>query len=164
MSGAADFAIGSADLLIAHDKGKPVVAVGTIFHNSAVQFFARQDSGFSRFSDLVRMRVARRLGDLLDIEFQAMLLAEGIDPDTVKPVASYGELAEGNLDLIPGYSFVTPLLLKSKGVDYTSLNPQDYGIQFYGDTLFTRDDLISSRAITVNNFYAASKLGWEYCL
>ena len=145
VSGPADFAIGSADLLVARDKGKPVVAVGTIFHQSAAQFFMRRDSGYSDLGDLVHIRVARRLGDLLDTEFQAMLLAEGIDPDTIKPAASYGgegHLADGSLDLIPGYSFVTPLLLKNKGVDYISLNPQDYGIQFYGDTLFTREEII----------------------
>ena len=144
VSGRADFGIGAADLLIARDNGKPVVATGTIFHQSAAQFFIRRDSGYTNFSDLVRMRVARRLGDLLDTEFQAMLLAEGIDPDTIKPAASYGgegHLADGSLDLIPGYSFVTPLLLKNKGVDYISLNPQDYGIQFYGDTLFTREEI-----------------------
>ena len=167
VSGKVDFGIGSSDFLIARDQGKPVVALATIFHESAVEFFIRRDSGYSSLGDLSRIRVARRIGDLLDVEFQAMLLAEGLDPTRIKPKAPYGSqyaLADGSLDLIPAYSFVTPFILKEMGVDFTSIRPRDSGVHFYGDTLFTNEDLIARKQDTVDKFIEASLRGWKYTL
>ncbi len=73
VSGRADFGIGAADFLVARDKGKPVVALSTFFYESAVEFYVNWHSGYSSLGDLPRLRVARRIGDLLDTEFQAML-------------------------------------------------------------------------------------------
>ena len=167
MSGAADFGIGGADLLIARDKGIPVVTLGTIFHESAAEFYINRQSGYSSLGDLPRLRVARRIGDLVDVEFQAMLMAEGLSPDTVKPITSYGSeqaVADGSLDLSPGYSFVTPYILKELGVDFVTLRPRDYGVHFYGDSLFTREDLIDRKEDAVNKFVTASLRGWQYAL
>lgn len=167
VSGRADFAIGGADILVARDKGAPVVTVATIFHESAAEYYIRRDSGYSSLADIAGLRVARRLDDLLDIEFQSLLLAEGIDPDTIEPSASYGgedHLADASLDLIPGYSFVTPVILDEKGVDYVRLRPRDYGVYFYGDSLFTREALIRHNEKTVSKFVAASLRGWQYAL
>jgi PAS domain-containing protein len=167
MSGAADFGIGGADLLIARDKGIPVVVLGTIFQDSAAEFYINRRSGYSSLADLSHLRVARRTGDLLDIEFQAMLKAEGLNPDMVKPIASYGSeqaLADGSLDLSPGYSFVTPYILKELGVDFVALRPHGYGVHFYGDSLFTRQGFIDRKEDAVNKFVTASLRGWQYAL
>ena len=167
MSGRADFGIGGADLLVARDEGKPVVVVSTYFHESAAEFYINRRSGYSSLGDLPGLRVARRIGDLLDIEFQAMLWAEGLNPDTVKPMPPYGAelaIADGSLDLSPGYSFVTPYIWKELGVDTIALRPRDYGVYFYGDSLFTRQDLIDSNEGAVNSFVTASQRGWEYAL
>ena len=167
MSGAADFGIGAADLLVALDKGKPVVVLSTFFHESAVEFYIDRRSGYSSLADLSHLRVARRIGDLIDTEFQAMLNAEGLSPDIVKPITSYGSeqaVADWSLDLSPGYSFVTPFILKELGVDFITLRPRDHGIYFYGDSLFTRRDLLDSKEDTVNKFVTASQLGWQYAL
>ena len=126
VSGGADFAIGGADLLVAYDQGKPIVVVSTFFHESAAEYYINRDSGYTSLADLPELRVARRIGDLLDTEFQAMLKAEGLDPDLVKPVTSYGSeqaVADGSLDLSPGYSFVTPFILKDLGVRFHRLAP-----------------------------------------
>jgi ABC-type nitrate/sulfonate/bicarbonate transport system substrate-binding protein len=167
ISGAADFGIGGADLLIARDKGNPVVTLGTIFHESAAEFYINRHSGYSSLADLPRLRVARQFGDLVDVEFQAMLMAEGLDPDTIKPKSLYGNpknIADGNLDVIPVYSFVAPYLLNVFGVDFVTLRPRDYGVHFYGDSLFTRQNLIDRKEDAVNKFVTASLRGWKYAL
>lgn len=167
VSGRADFAIGAADILIARDQGKPVVVLATIFNQSAAEFYIRKDSGFASIADIPRLAVARRLNDLLDYEFQAMLLAEGIDPATVQPKKPFGnanDIASGDVDLIPGYSFVTAHLLTSMGVEFYRLRPSDFGINFYGDSLFTSEEMIRHREKTVNKFVEASLRGWQYAL
>ena len=167
MSGRADFGIGGADLLVARDEGNPVVVLSTFFHESAAEFYINRNSGYASLGDLPGLRVARRIGDLLDIEFQAMLWAEGLNPDTVKPMPPYGAeqaIADGSLDLSPVYSFVTPYIWKELGVDFITLRPRDHGVYFYGDSLFTRQDLIDSNEGAVNSFVTASQRGWEYAL
>ena len=96
-----------------------------------------------------------------------MLKAEGLDPDMVNPMDSFRglqDLAEGKLDVTPGYSFVTPFILKEMGVDFITLRPRDHGVYFYGDSLFTREALIDKNEDIVNKFVAASRRGWEYAL
>lgn len=166
--GRADFGIAAADLLVARDKGTPVVVVASIFQQSAVELYARKGTRLSSPADLTRLRVARRLNDLVDVEIQAMLRAEGIDPALVKPhrmgtEGSYFDaLARGRVDVIPGYSIRTPFRAKQRRLALIRLKPVTYGVDFYGDSLFTHERLIERDPELVRRFVAATLRGWKY--
>jgi PAS domain S-box-containing protein len=169
-NGNAEFGIGSADILLARDRGIPLVVVASIFQQSGAAFFAPQEAGLHTLADLVNLRVSRRVGDLIDIEFQAMLRAEGIDPDTITPYPfdqSKGYLAEmaaGNIDVIPGYIIGTPHEAAQLGIELKTLRPLAYGVDFYGDSLFTSRDIAVKDPELVIAFRDASLRGWEYAL
>ncbi|NJM11033.1 MAG: ABC transporter substrate-binding protein [Synechococcaceae cyanobacterium SM1_2_3] len=84
-SGRADFGVGAADILLTRDQGAPLVVLASIFQHSAAEFYAKASTSLSAPADLLKLRVDRKVNDLIDIELQAMLCAEGIDPQRVTP-------------------------------------------------------------------------------
>ncbi len=168
--GRADFGIGAADILIASDRGTPLVVLASIFQHSAVEYYALADTELDGPADLARLRVVRRPGDLVDVELQVLLSAEGIDPASVPayPFSTQrgylADLAVGIVDVIPGYSIGTPYEAERRGMALRRLRALSYGIDFYGDSLFTSAALARRDPELVAAFVAASRRGWRYAL
>ncbi|MDM8537575.1 ABC transporter substrate-binding protein [Desulfobacterales bacterium HSG17] len=166
-SGRADFGIGAADILKARDANVPLVLVASIFQHSAAGFYTREDTVIKDPADFLNLKVARRVNDLIDIEFQAMLKAEGIDPDKIKPYPhqpGMDHLISKKVDVAPGYSINIPYTANTKGILINEFRPIKYGIDFYGDSIFTHERLVQENSHLVCRFKAASIKGWEYAL
>ena len=165
--GRADFGVGAADILIARDRGVPLVVLASIFQESASAFFALESTRLDNLQDLSRLRVARNVNDLVDIEFQAMLLAEGINPEAIDSyphIPTYAHLLHGLVDVVPGYRITAPYVFEQKRVRYKTLLPSSYGIDFYGDSLFTHRRRVDQDPEAVERFIRATKQGWRYAL
>lgn len=169
--GRAQFGIGSADILIARDKGAKLTLAAAIFQKSPVAVFARKDANVSSPADLTRVKVRRIIGDLTDAELIGVLEAEGINPSRVKPVmsdkwdgASVEHLLSGRLDAYTGYTLTALWKARQKGITLTVLRPATYGVDFYGDSLFTTEELAKQRPELVSRFVAATVRGWKYAL
>ncbi len=166
----ADFGIGAADILVALDHGNPLRILASIFQKSAVAFFAAEAVKLNHPSDLVDLRVSRRPGDMVDVEMQAMLLAEGIDPELVETYpfdqrsGYFEQMKAGKIDVVPGYIIGTPHAAMKEGMELARLRPIDYGVDFYGDSLFTSAALIAENPELVERFKEASLQGWKYAL
>ncbi len=163
----AQFGIGGADILMGIDQGLPLVVVASIFQHSAAAFFTRPDTVIKHPSDFLNLKVARRLNDLIDIELQVLLKAEGVDPHKVQAYPHGGgmdHLLSGAVDVIPGYSINIPFAASLLGVQVNEIHPIKYGIHFYGDSLFTRKDLVEKDPDLVSRFKKASLEGWVYAL
>ncbi|ABR46829.1 integral membrane sensor signal transduction histidine kinase [Alkaliphilus metalliredigens QYMF] len=167
--GDADFGVGAVDILIANDEGLDLAVLASIFQRSAVEFFMKEETPFSTMADLVNLQVARRKDDLMDIELQAMLMAEGIDPKQLKLYEHRGnfaieDLGDDGFDMVPIYLRNILTYPEEEGVQLKSIRPIDYGIDFYGDSLFTRGSLAKENPDKVEAFKRASLKGWEYAL
>lgn len=166
-SGRADFGVGAADILIANDRGKNLTVVTSIFQSSATAFYYRPDTVLRSVSDIAKLKVARRVNDLLDVELQALLKAEGIDPTRIPAhphQAGIEHLLNGRVDLLPGYTISLPFEAQKRGVRLRQLKPSTYGINFYGDSLFTRRDLAIRNPDLIERFRRATIKGWRYAL
>lgn len=165
--GRAHFGIGSSDILLANDSDVKLSVVSSIFQTSAARFFALESAAFERVADLVDLRVARRVGDLIDVELQAMVQAEGIDIADIEPFPhqpGIDHLLDGSVDVIPGYSISIPFGAERRGVKLRELQPSAYGVDFYGDSLFARRDLVIRNPEFVARFVRASLRGWQDAL
>ena len=164
--GRADFGVGAADILIARDRGAPLVVLASIFQRSGAEFYAMEDTPLQSPRDLLNLRVARNVNDLIDIELQAMLLAEGVDPEKITPYPhrpSYKPFMEGLVDVIPGYRITVPYAFQKKGISYKTLRPINYGVDFYGDSLFSRQEMIDDPD-KVRRFIQATVKGWRFAM
>jgi len=168
--GRADFGIGASDILIAQDKGIDLSVISSVFQRSAVGFYMSEDLPFKSLADLANLKVGRRENDLLDLEFQAMLLNEGINPDRL-PLLSEGEdfsiydIVSGKYDIVPGYlGGEIEYFAHKNNIGLKTIKPLDYGVDFYGDSLFTKRSLALNNPELVEKFRRASMKGWEYAL
>ena len=165
--GHADFGIGAADILMGIDQGEPLIVLASIFQRSAAEFYAKEETQLRSPADLLKLKVARNVNDLIDVELQAMLRAEGIDLKKISPYEhkpGIEHLVDGTVDVMPGYSLGAGVELAMRGVKVNVLRPINYGIDFYGDALFTHARMIEQDAKTVEQFRQASLKGWLYAL
>ncbi|MDQ5911117.1 MAG: two-component system, sensor histidine kinase and response regulator [Pseudomonadota bacterium] len=166
-NGRADFGIGAADILIARDQGQPLVVLASIFQHSAVEFYAKASTPMASPMDLLKLRVARLMNDLTDIELQAMVRAEGLDPQKIPPYPRETGIAAWLADevqVIPGYRFSRPYALQQQHIPYKTLRPRNYGVDFYGDSLFTHARWVDRNPEALQRFVEATRQGWHYAL
>ena len=165
--GRADFGIGAADILIANDNGADLRVTAVILQQSAARYYLKEETPFTKIPDLTKLRVARNVNDLIDVELQAMLINEGIDPKTVKAYphqAGMDHLISDKVQVMPGYELSVPFNAKVQGIAIKEINPLNYGVDFYGDSLFVSGTLADKNPELVAKFVRASLKGWEYAL
>ena len=169
IAGRADLGISSSDLLRARDSGKPVVVLAPILQQSPVAVFSRADANVASPADLIGLRLKRYPNSRADVEFQAMMRAEGIDPDQFEKSTDFAfhwadAIQEGRSDAIVGYLFDIPWQAQELGLKLTTLRPATYGVDFYGDTIFTSESYLGANPDVVDRFVQATRKGWEYAL
>jgi len=171
--GRADFGITRSDLLLERMLGLPVVALAAIYQRSPFVLVTTTDSGIRRLEDIGQRPVmlALPMGQgtprRIDTETLAMLKQAGIDYRQLNnepPSWDYSDLTRGKTTLMPGYITDTPLYVKRTGGEPVVIKPLDYGIDFYGDVLFTSEHMLSSDPDVVERFRRASLRGWQYAL
>lgn len=163
--GNAAFGVDNNSLLLERSNGAPIRVVAAVFQHSPQVLIARKDSGIVSPHDLIGKRVMLVPEQSTDI--LAMLINEGIDPQQVhlQPHTwNINDLIEGKTDAMTGYATTEPFLLQTKNVPVNILNPINYGIDYYGDCLFTTENLIKTQPDLVERFVRASLKGWEYAM
>lgn len=162
--GKADFGVGNSGLLLWRAKGAPIMAVAAIFQHSPFVLLARRDDGLQSVHDLAgrKLMLEEHAAELL-----AYLKMERapINSMTIVPhTGDVGALVRGEVDAISAYSTTEPYDLQAAGFAYNVFNPRAAGIDFYGDTLFTHENLVKSNPAMVTAFRDASMRGWRYAL
>ena len=96
--------------------------------------------------------------------FYAMLLSQNVHPkDIIRQKHSFklDDLINGNTDAMACYISNEPFILRNRGIDFTIMNPKDYGYDFYGDLLFTSKKELYTHPKRTHNFVQASRKGWR---
>ncbi|QKE62648.1 GGDEF domain-containing protein [Aquipseudomonas campi] len=166
LAGDSDFAISNSGMVIERMAGKPVVALAAIMQTSPIVWIVRADSGIRTPMDLAGKRLmlmpAPESAELL-----ITLRREGIDINqlTIQPTSfNLQDLLDGKTDAYDGYISNEPYWLSQHGADYHLINPREYGVNFYNDVLYTREQLVEDKPAQVAAFVAASLKGWQYAL
>jgi PAS domain S-box-containing protein len=166
VSGRANYGVARSELLLSRLHGEPVVALAAIFQHSAIIMLAKQESGINSPQDMIGKRVMLLSGDDA-AEYLAMFKSEGVSLDKVRIIpATYNidDLIVGKTDVFNAYITNEPHTLAQKGIPASIISPITYGIDFYGDCLFTSEQEIHTRPDQVKAFRAASLRGWEYAM
>ncbi len=166
LQGKADFCVGGSELLLARLRGQPVVAVAAIFQHSASTLLVRADSGIYTPQDLGGRVV--EMGDLeSDAEIFALLMNEGITADKFIHVPSsftMDNIVGKKVEALSSYLSNQPYFLKKASIPYRLIRPLWYGIDFYGDSLFTTETYAARNPGIVDAFAQATLKGWAYAL
>lgn len=166
LSGRASFGITDCDLLTEFAHGKPLVALGAIFQHSPYVIISPASKKIHSPSDLVGKTIlaSEKQGW---VELKGIFLKEGIDINSIH-VAPHTwnnyDIVNGRADAMTGYISSEPFQLQQAGIPVTYISPANYGIDFYGDILFTSKTFAEKNPETVERFREASFKGWEYAL
>ncbi|MFZ4857808.1 MAG: ABC transporter substrate-binding protein [Desulfuromonadaceae bacterium] len=163
-----DFGVGGAgNLLLAREKGVPVVSVGTEFQNTPVGFIVREESGISNFKNFRNKKVGVQTGSDTDVLYRALLTQNGMKSSDVKEIPIQFDMTPfvaKNIDVLPGYVTNQPITLAGKGVKTRVITAKSEGLNYYGNIFFVTEKTLKERPELVKRFMRATKAGWEHAL
>ncbi len=165
LAGRVDFAIDSPAVIIKRQQGMPLVAVAAIFQHSPTVVITRRDSGLNTPQSLKGKRIM--LTPESDPETLAMLVGEGISipaVDILPHTWGLDDLIAGRVDGQTAYLTNEPYLLAREGIAATTIEPLNYGIDFYGDCVITTEDEVRGNFARLEAFRRAIQQGWEYAM
>ncbi len=165
LSGKAEFGVYTTDLIVQSSQGKGIIILAPFFQHSPQVLTIRSESGISNPHALSGKKVMFSPDG--ETAIIAMLRSEGITLDQIDIVEhswDVNDLIDGKIDAMSVYLTAEVFSLEASGVDYKLLKPESYGIDFYGDTLFTSEKLLLSSPELVHNFLEATLRGWNYAL
>jgi len=163
LRGEADFGLHGADLVVERARGAPVTALAVIMQHSPMVLLCRRDSGIEHVHDIKGKRLL--LGPDA-AELLAYLKSEGLPAPQGLTLQSFDlhALLSGAVDAMPGYSTDETWLLEQRHFAYNAFSPRAAGLDFYGDTLFTHEDVLQRRPGVARAFTDATLRGWHYAL
>ncbi len=165
VEGRADFGIASSGLIVDRSQGKPIVAVAAIMQEAPTIFLTLADSGIEAPEDFIDKRVMLSPG-YLSLPLLALLQQENLMSRVSRIPTSfnYQSLLNNETDVFNGYLSNEPFALELIGQKVNIINPREYGIHFYSDVLFTREEVCAKSPDMVEKFRLATLKGWHYAL
>ncbi|MBA6304458.1 ABC transporter substrate-binding protein [Colwellia sp. MB02u-14] len=165
-SGKADYGIADSSVVLYRLKGKPVVIASTVFQESPLVFMSLKSKNITSIYDLADKRIMFRRS-LDDAGLMAMMTLIGIDSDDYIHIPhNFDDMAliKDDVDVMSAYKTDQVLNYKDMGIATNILDPSSYGIDFYGDLIFTHESTVRNKPERVKAFVRASLKGWEYAL
>ncbi len=144
--------------------GEPIVLLKAIFQYSPYVILTLKKNNIRSPKDLVgkKLMVASA-----EPPIQVYYLLKETDTPLddvifVRHSYNFDDLINGKVDAATGYATTQPFYIKSKGYEPYCINPEDYGINFYGDFLVTTREEVEKHPERVEAFIRATVKGWKY--
>ena len=164
VSGVDDFGITGADqILMAREKGVPIVAIAVIYKNTPVAIGSLKGKNILALKDLENKKVGLIYGRDEETIYRALIAKGAINKESINEVpllSGLGQLTSGDIDAQILYEINEPILLEQQGFEVNLIKPRDYGLTFYSDTIFTTEDMINNHPEIVQGFLRATIMGW----
>lgn len=171
-SGAYDIGIGDINALIefnSKNPGKEMLAVMIYYDSGPFAIITLRDKGITTPKDLAGKRAAAPSFDTPFRLFSLFAKANGIAPQSVTwanvaPPLREPMLAQGQTDMISGFSFTSMLALRSLGVQESRLNVfyyRDYGVDLYSNAIIVKPDYAKANPKIVAGFVKATLKGMQ---
>jgi diguanylate cyclase (GGDEF)-like protein len=167
LKGDAQYGISNSGLVLDYLNGKPVVVLAATLQHSAVSWIVLEKSGIKNIHDMAKKRLMTVFPLSESLELLEPFRAEGIPPSKLQLVPTgfdLQSLIDGEIDAYDGYVTNEPFLLEEKGIPYRLIDLRTYGIDFYGDVLFTSQSELNAHPERVAAFRKASMDGWRYAM
>jgi NitT/TauT family transport system substrate-binding protein len=156
---------GADELILARAEGKPLCAIATVYRRSPLVFIALADSGINRPQDFVGRVI--RVSPMTVAPLHAMMARVGIRPDQYSEVILPSEIAafaSGQASVWSVYLTNFLVDVQQAGHKVNIIYPDDYGVHFYADSIFTTGDLIAKNPDLAARFLRATLKGWTFAV
>ncbi len=166
LAGKADFGVSDSSIIVSRLNGNPLVIATTIFQTSPLIFMSLKQSNITSPYDLKDRKIMFQKS-VDDASLQALLQMFGIydqDYQFVEHNFDDWALSKNDVDVMSAYSSDQPFKYSEKNIDVNLIDPASYGIDFYGDLLFTTEDRAKNNLESIKRFVEATHKGWMYAL
>lgn len=162
--GKAQYGILASEILPKRAAGAPIVCVAPIFQHSIRTLYVHANDGIDSPQDLVGLTIALNPNE--SIEILAMLRAEGVAARDINILNntknSLTQFLRREIDGLNGSIANQAWQFIRSGKLFKVLRPITYGIDFYGDCIFTSEKEAKEHFERALAFRRASIRGWQY--
>ncbi|MEA1981741.1 MAG: ABC transporter substrate-binding protein, partial [candidate division Zixibacteria bacterium] len=167
VNGESEYGVADSVILRYRADGHSVKVIATIFQHNAMVLISKKNSGIVSPHEMIGKSISYQEG-LDDSIITSLLKFANLTKDDYikKPMDfTHMDFVNGKVDIIEAYISNEPYWLKEKyDIDINIIDPKSYGIDFYGDLIFTTQDEINKHPERVESFRQATLKGWAYAL
>jgi len=169
-SGGSPFGIADlATALVAKGKGADLVAVMSIYANTAQTFYWLKSYGVNGPKDFPGHKIGNPPGDASRVMWPAFAKAVGIAPDSVAfvnvgPTAKIAALKSHTVDIISDFYNEHDLKMIEFGSDLGYLNWKDIGLNPYGNSLIVNGAYLEKNPKLVEEFVRITQRAFAACV
>lgn len=166
LSNKVQFGISDSTLILNRLQGEKVIALAAIYQHSPLVLLSLAKNKILSPLELKNKKVMYQIGvdDAIIVSmFNEMgLLKE--DYIAVPSTFNNAALLSNEIDAMSAYLGNQTYFYKSKNIPINILKPSNYGLDLYGDMIFTSEDFFIKNQKLALAFRKASLKGWEYAL
>ncbi|MBD3610918.1 MAG: ABC transporter substrate-binding protein, partial [Hydrogenovibrio crunogenus] len=161
----AQYGVADSILLLYQAKKAPLVIVAPIFQHSPQVLFTLASSGIDSPYKLKNKKIALYQKDTDGFSVLAMLHEVGVSPTVERTIKSDASmLVQNQVDAYAGYLTNEAYTFHENNIPINVINPLNYGIDLYGDMLFTSQKEVSQHPERVEKMRRATLKGWRYAM
>ena len=167
VNGRAQYGVGISSLIIDRSQGAPVVLLANIFQHSPLVLLSRVESKIYSPVQMIGKRIMLANFEKDNASLVAMLNSESVSLDQIdvrEHSFNIEDFISGKVDVVSAYVTNEPGVLKERQVKFNIIDPINYGIDFYGNNIFTSEKQLRDHPEQVAHFVKASLKGWQYAL
>ncbi|NGZ82756.1 PAS domain S-box protein [Duganella aceris] len=161
--GRAQYGVGNSTLLLARGMGQPVVVLATVFQHSPAALLRRRGAD----GKPIPWPGSRIMMAPNNEELTVMLKKQGVRIDSLYHLAhsqNLDDLVEARVDAMSAYVTEAPYLLDRLHLAYETMSPRSYGLDFYGDALYTTESELREHPARAAALREATLRGWRYAM
>lgn len=148
---------GADEILIAREKGIPVVPIAVLFKESPIGFISKTASGIKTPAEWKGKTVEIDFGSNAEIQFRALVKKFKIQNIKETPYTySLIPFIENKVDVSVAYIMDQVVTLRGQGIDVNVITSKEYGINPYGDVIFTTEKTLKEKPELVQRFLKAT--------
>lgn len=166
LSGQNDFGVASAEaIVLANQKGANLVSIGVINYKSATCYIALKDKNVNTLKDFEGKKIGILTGTETETIYRLLVKKNNLNSSKITEIEAPWDLTSflktNAYDIRPAFVYDELVTLDEKGIEYTIIKPEDYGVQLMGAVYFTTQKMIDEHPEIVQAFVNAIAVGWE---
>lgn len=165
VNGTSQFGIGMPNLLIRKSHGEPIKLLYPIYQHSPLIILSKLESNIKTPKDLVGKKLM--LNTSRDAQIEVMLKEMEVDYSMINVLPhtwNMDDLINDKVDAMTSYSTSQPFVMEEQGINYSLMDPKNYGVDFFGDCLFSSESFVKNNKRITDAFISSSMEGWKYAL
>jgi NitT/TauT family transport system substrate-binding protein len=164
LGGVADFGIAGGDrILKANNNGADLVVLGAINYKSPTCFIALKEANIITAKNIEGKKVGVMTGNNTEFVYRALVKKAGLDKSNIKEVEAPYDLVSfiaKVYDVRPAFAYDEPVSLDKQNIAYTTIKPEDYGVNFVGPVIFSKRSFVEKNRNLTQRFINAMAKGW----